>query len=254
MKFGESSSESTSKKHVFQAPEVSAQMKGSVEEEALTAMCFGKEVNDENILEERKKATLQLGAEAIDVDRHGIVMVVESTSIGFEAKLVKFSPDRPLIINFGDSDLDTGRVLAGTGLPIGLPHGITVFHRGLIIDLFYVCSIKYTFFRKYIKEMVLRIHLWLVVAMGGPPYNYNKKGTYGQPGSTICNDASRLTVRDGVHYSEASNRAVSTTTLSSQYSTPQMKVMRFWNWKAWLILCLIMLRTNNWSQRQAVVL
>ncbi|KAK8611897.1 hypothetical protein V6N13_131935 [Hibiscus sabdariffa] len=53
MKFGESSSESTSKKHVFQAPEVSAQMKGSVEEEALTAMCFGKEVNDENILEER---------------------------------------------------------------------------------------------------------------------------------------------------------------------------------------------------------
>ncbi|KAM7276948.1 hypothetical protein ACFE04_018814 [Oxalis oulophora] len=37
---------------------------------------------------------------------------------------------RPLLINFGDSNSDTGVVLAGTGLPIGLPHGITFFHRG----------------------------------------------------------------------------------------------------------------------------
>ncbi|XP_017976380.1 PREDICTED: GDSL esterase/lipase At3g62280 [Theobroma cacao] len=48
------------------------------------------------------------------------------------------------IFNFGDSNSDTGGVLAGTGLPIGLPHGITFFHRGtgrlgdgrLIIDFF----------------------------------------------------------------------------------------------------------------------
>ncbi|XWS76693.1 hypothetical protein CRYUN_Cryun01aG0199600 [Craigia yunnanensis] len=54
------------------------------------------------------------------------------------------SPGRPLIINFGDSNSDTGGVLAGTGLPIGLPHGMTFFHRGtgrlgdgsLIIDFF----------------------------------------------------------------------------------------------------------------------
>ncbi|KAB2017287.1 hypothetical protein ES319_D08G152200v1 [Gossypium barbadense] len=55
----------------------------------------------------------------------------------------KCSLGRPLIINFGDSNSDTGG-LAGTGLPIGLPHGITFFHRGtgrlgdgrLIIDFF----------------------------------------------------------------------------------------------------------------------
>uniref|UniRef100_A0A803M7C2 Uncharacterized protein n=1 Tax=Chenopodium quinoa TaxID=63459 RepID=A0A803M7C2_CHEQI len=51
---------------------------------------------------------------------------------------------RPLVVNFGDSNSDTGGVLAGTGLPIGLPNGITFFHRGtgrlgdgrLIIDFF----------------------------------------------------------------------------------------------------------------------
>ncbi|KAL9228881.1 hypothetical protein vseg_004412 [Gypsophila vaccaria] len=50
----------------------------------------------------------------------------------------------PILVNFGDSNSDTGGVLAGTGLPIGLPHGITFFHRGtgrlgdgrLIIDFF----------------------------------------------------------------------------------------------------------------------
>ncbi|KAJ0779173.1 putative alpha-L-fucosidase [Helianthus annuus] len=58
--------------------------------------------------------------------------------------LVGISASRPLIINFGDSNSDTGGVLAGAGLPIGLPHGITFFHRGtgrfgdgrLIIDFF----------------------------------------------------------------------------------------------------------------------
>ena len=37
---------------------------------------------------------------------------------------------RTLIINFGDANSDTGNVLAGVGLPIGLPHGITFFHKG----------------------------------------------------------------------------------------------------------------------------
>ncbi|KAF5937261.1 hypothetical protein HYC85_024767 [Camellia sinensis] len=39
------------------------------------------------------------------------------------------SQKRPILVNFGDSNSDTGGVLAGTGLPIGLPHGITFFHR-----------------------------------------------------------------------------------------------------------------------------
>ncbi|XP_028081505.1 GDSL esterase/lipase At3g62280-like isoform X1 [Camellia sinensis] len=54
------------------------------------------------------------------------------------------SQKRPILVNFGDSNSDTGGVLAGTGLPIGLPHGITFFHRGtgrlgdgrLVIDFF----------------------------------------------------------------------------------------------------------------------
>lgn len=37
---------------------------------------------------------------------------------------------KPLIINFGDANSDTGGVLAGAGLPIGLPDGITFFHKG----------------------------------------------------------------------------------------------------------------------------
>ncbi|KAG2324614.1 hypothetical protein Bca52824_007342 [Brassica carinata] len=54
------------------------------------------------------------------------------------------SRKKPILINFGDSNSDTGGVLAGVGLPIGLPHGITFFHRGtgrlgdgrLILDFF----------------------------------------------------------------------------------------------------------------------
>ncbi|XP_031280640.1 GDSL esterase/lipase At3g62280 [Pistacia vera] len=56
----------------------------------------------------------------------------------------KSSQATPILINFGDSNSDTGGVLAGTGLPIGLPHGITFFQRGtgrlgdrrLVIDFF----------------------------------------------------------------------------------------------------------------------
>ncbi|KAK0580789.1 hypothetical protein LWI29_006282 [Acer saccharum] len=46
------------------------------------------------------------------------------------SKTSKCSQIRPILINFGDSNSDTGGILAGTGLPIGLPHGITFFHRG----------------------------------------------------------------------------------------------------------------------------
>ncbi|KAK8527114.1 hypothetical protein V6N13_084980 [Hibiscus sabdariffa] len=49
MKVGESSSESTSEKLVFQTPEDSVQMEDSVHEDALMAMCFGKQIYDENI-------------------------------------------------------------------------------------------------------------------------------------------------------------------------------------------------------------
>ncbi|KAI3993374.1 hypothetical protein MKX01_010117 [Papaver californicum] len=66
----------------------------------------------------------------------------------------------PILINFGDSNSDTGGVLAGTGLPIGLPHGITFFHRGtgrlgngrLIID--FLCeSLKLRLLSPYLDSL-----------------------------------------------------------------------------------------------------
>ncbi|KAK8589602.1 hypothetical protein V6N12_023996 [Hibiscus sabdariffa] len=48
LKVGESSSESTSDKPIFQAPEDSVQMKDTVDEVALMATCFRKEIYDEN--------------------------------------------------------------------------------------------------------------------------------------------------------------------------------------------------------------
>ncbi|KAI3891316.1 hypothetical protein MKX03_036218 [Papaver bracteatum] len=47
-----------------------------------------------------------------------------------QSKAIYKKKSSPILINFGDSNSDTGGVLAGTGLPIGLPHGITFFHRG----------------------------------------------------------------------------------------------------------------------------
>ncbi|KAF6175509.1 hypothetical protein GIB67_021999 [Kingdonia uniflora] len=68
--------------------------------------------------------------------------------------------NRPILVNFGDSNSDTGEVLAGTGLPIGLPHGITFFHRGtgrfgdgrLIID--FLCeSLNLSYLSPYLDSL-----------------------------------------------------------------------------------------------------
>ncbi|KAL4030490.1 hypothetical protein IC575_008730 [Cucumis melo] len=66
----------------------------------------------------------------------------------------------PTLINFGDSNSDTGGVLAGAGLPIGLPHGITFFHRGtgrlgdgrLIID-FFCEELKLSYLSPYLEAL-----------------------------------------------------------------------------------------------------
>ncbi|KAH9622952.1 hypothetical protein KSS87_019804 [Heliosperma pusillum] len=66
----------------------------------------------------------------------------------------------PILVNFGDSNSDTGGVLAATGLPIGLPHGITFFHRGtgrlgdgrLILDFF--CErLKVSYLSPYLDSL-----------------------------------------------------------------------------------------------------
>ncbi|XP_023529129.1 GDSL esterase/lipase At3g62280-like [Cucurbita pepo subsp. pepo] len=70
------------------------------------------------------------------------------------------TPTPPTLINFGDSNSDTGGVLAGTGLPIGLPHGITFFHRGtgrfgdgrLIID-FFCEDLKLSYLSPYLESL-----------------------------------------------------------------------------------------------------
>ncbi|OMO82221.1 Lipase, GDSL [Corchorus olitorius] len=222
-------------------------------------------------------------------------------NLGFEC-----SPGRPLLINFGDSNSDTGGVLAGVGLPIGLPHGITFFHRGtgrtepsvLLLQNIYlyggrkfwihntgpigcapkelaihphtnkdldrigclrvhndlakafnkglknickdmksvlkdativyvdVYSIKYNLFAQY-KKYGFENPLLACCGYGGPPNNYDRKATCGQPGSTICNNVSRSIVWDGVHFTEASNRVVATNLLSGRYSIPQMKLDQF---------------------------
>uniref|UniRef100_A0A7N0VFU3 Uncharacterized protein n=1 Tax=Kalanchoe fedtschenkoi TaxID=63787 RepID=A0A7N0VFU3_KALFE len=67
---------------------------------------------------------------------------------------------RPILINFGDSNSDTGGLLAGTGLPIGLPHGVTFFHRGtgrfgdgrLIID-FFCEKLKLSYLSPYLNSL-----------------------------------------------------------------------------------------------------
>uniref|UniRef100_A0A803N2Y6 Uncharacterized protein n=1 Tax=Chenopodium quinoa TaxID=63459 RepID=A0A803N2Y6_CHEQI len=70
------------------------------------------------------------------------------------------SQERPLLINLGDANSDTGGVLAGAGLPIGLPHGITFFHRGtgqfgdgrLIID-FYCEHLNLGYLTPYLESL-----------------------------------------------------------------------------------------------------
>jgi len=71
------------------------------------------------------------------------------------------SNKKPILINFGDSNSDTGGVLAGVGLPIGLPHGITFFHRGtgrlgdgrLIVDFYCESQFFLFFFNKSFNSL-----------------------------------------------------------------------------------------------------
>ncbi|XP_021836009.2 GDSL esterase/lipase At3g62280 [Spinacia oleracea] len=83
-----------------------------------------------------------------------ILLLISTLSNGVE------SQRRPLLVNFGDSNSDTGGVLAGIGLPIGLPNGITFFHRGtgrlgdgrLIIDFF--CEhLKLSYLSPYLDSL-----------------------------------------------------------------------------------------------------
>nr|XP_043623012.1 GDSL esterase/lipase At3g62280-like [Erigeron canadensis] len=96
----------------------------------------------------------------MDMKRVNIVWGILWVSTLFVLSVSTKMITRPMIINFGDSNSDTGGVLAGAGLPIGLPHGITFFHRGtgrfgdgrLIIDFF--CEhMKLSYLSPYLESL-----------------------------------------------------------------------------------------------------
>ncbi|KAJ4824652.1 hypothetical protein Tsubulata_047753 [Turnera subulata] len=90
-----------------------------------------------------------------------------------------------------------------------------------------IYKIKYNLFARY-KKYGFENPLMACCGYGGPPNNYNVKATCGQPGYNICNNISQSIIWDGVHYTEAANRVVATSTLSADYSTPRMKLEQFW--------------------------
>ncbi|KAK4491340.1 hypothetical protein RD792_002076 [Penstemon davidsonii] len=57
---------------------------------------------------------------------------------------------------------------------------------------------------------------------GGPPYNYDRRVTCGNPGYEVCDQASRFVSWDGVHYTEAANAHIASKILSTDYSTPKI--------------------------------
>ncbi|KAJ0054333.1 hypothetical protein Pint_00811 [Pistacia integerrima] len=85
----------------------------------------------------------QYKAEKMEGGKFSLYLIFMVWTFGMST-ISKSSQATPILINFGDSNSDTGGVLAGTGLPIGLPHGITFFQRGtgrlgdgrLVIDFF----------------------------------------------------------------------------------------------------------------------
>ncbi|GMH28011.1 hypothetical protein Nepgr_029854 [Nepenthes gracilis] len=86
-----------------------------------------------------------------------------------------------------------------------------------------VYAVKYRLFAKY-EEYGFKEPFMACCGSGGPPNNYNGKATCGQPGYSICSNVSESIIWDGVHFTEAANRLVSTSILSGHHSTPRLKL------------------------------
>ncbi|KAJ0779174.1 putative alpha-L-fucosidase [Helianthus annuus] len=95
--------------------------------------------------------------------------------------------------------------------------------KGAVIVYVDAYSVKYNLFAKPSKYGFVE-PFKACCGYGGSPNNYNVKATCGQPGYNICDNVTSAIVWDGVHYTEAANKAVAATILS----TPSLKLEWFW--------------------------
>lgn len=88
-----------------------------------------------------------------------IILVISLIFSSLSNPVLAQCKNPPVIFNFGDSNSDTGGLLAGLGYPINLPNGRTFFRRStgrlsdgrLILD--FLCKSLFSFFSFYVQKM-----------------------------------------------------------------------------------------------------
>lgn len=75
----------------------------------------------------------------------------------------------------------------------------------------------------FVNELLIGFSNPLTVCcgFGGPPYNFDLRVTFGQPGYQVCDEGSRYVNWDGTHHTEAANTFIASKILSTDYSTPR---------------------------------
>ncbi|KAB5534703.1 hypothetical protein DKX38_017789 [Salix brachista] len=106
---------------------------------------------------------------------HLLLLPLFFTSVASQCK------NPPIIFNFGDSNSDTGGLVAGLGFPVNLPNGRTFFHRStgrlsdgrLLID--FLC------FGNFVTDEGLRNALYIIdIGQNDIDDSFSKKMSYAQ--------------------------------------------------------------------------